>query len=128
MFRPAEDVFERPALHHLAAVHDDYFLGNVGDDTEVVGDQQHRHAEFVPKVDHQPQNLRLDRHVERGRRLVGDQQRGTADQRHRNHRPLAQSAGQLERVTAACALGSGNPTRRSISSVNSAACAPVTGR
>ena len=37
----------------------------------------------------QRQDLRLDRHVERGGRLVGDQQRRLARQRHRDHRRAA---------------------------------------
>ena len=100
VFRTTEDVVEGPALHHLAAIHDDNLFGHVGDDTEIVGDQQHGHIEFVLQVDHQPQDLRLNRHVESGRRLIRDEQRRTADQRHRDHCPLAQSAGQLKRVAA----------------------------
>ena len=47
---------------------------------------------------HQLQDLRLDGDVERGGRLVGDQQRRPADQRHGDHRPLAQPARQLEGI------------------------------
>ena len=46
----------------------------------------------------QRQDLRLDRHVERGRRLVGDQQRRAARQRHRDHHALAHAARQLVRI------------------------------
>ena len=64
------------------------------------------------------EDLRLDRHVERRRRLVGDQQRRAADQRHRDHRALPQAAGKLERVACRSArAGSGKPTSRSISAV-----------
>ncbi len=42
-------------------------------------------------------DLRLDRHVERRRRLVGDQDRRIARQRHRDHRPLPHPAGELMR-------------------------------
>ena len=35
----------------------------------------HRHAELALQIGQQPQDLRLDRHVERRGRLVGDQQR-----------------------------------------------------
>ena len=48
----------------------------LGDDAHVVRDEDHRHpvrlAELVEQVEH----LRLHGHVERGRRLVGDQQLG----------------------------------------------------
>ena len=44
------------------------------------------------------EHLGLDRHVERGRRLVGDQHVGVVRDRHRDHRPLAHAAGVLVRV------------------------------
>ena len=47
---------------------------------------------------HQLEDLRLHRHVERGRGLVGDEQLRVADQRHRDHRALAHAAGELVRV------------------------------
>jgi hypothetical protein len=50
-------------------------------------------------------DLRLDRHVERGRRLVGDQQAGLAGQRHRDHHALAHAARELVRVVLQAALG-----------------------
>ena len=45
-----------------------------GHDAEVVGDQHDAHAELGADVGDQFEHLRLDRHVERGGRLVGDQQ------------------------------------------------------
>ena len=47
---------------------------------------------------HQLEDLRLDRHVERGRRLVGDQQLRIAGERHRDHHALAHTARELVRV------------------------------
>ena len=47
---------------------------------------------------HQFEDLRLDRHVERGRRLVGDDQLRVAGDRDRDHDPLAHPARQLVRV------------------------------
>ena len=46
----------------------------------------------------QRQDLRLDRHVERRRRLVRDQQVGVARERHRDHHALAHAARELVRV------------------------------
>ena len=46
----------------------------------------------------QLEDLALDRHVERGGRLVGDQQLGLAGQRHRDHHALLLAARQLVRV------------------------------
>ena len=59
----------------------------------------------------QLEDLRLDRHVERGRRLVGDQELRLAGQRHRDHRALPHPAGELVRVVLqALSLALGIPT------------------
>ena len=52
----------------------------------------------------QLEDLGLDRHVERGRRLVGDEQARLAAQRHRDHRALAHAAAELVRVVVDPAL------------------------
>jgi hypothetical protein len=75
------------------------------DDAEVVGDEQDAHAQLGLQPAHQLEDLRLDRHVERGGRLVGDQQVGLAGQRHRDHHALAHAARQLVRVVVDAALG-----------------------
>ena len=54
----------------------------------------------VADLAQQREHLRLHRHVERGRRLVGDQQLGLERQAHRDHRPLLHAAGELVRVVA----------------------------
>ena len=51
------------------------------------------------------QDVRLDRHVERGRRLVGDQDVGLVGDRHRDHHPLALAARELVRIGAEPVLG-----------------------
>ncbi len=50
-------------------------------------------------------DLRLDRHVERGRRLVGDEHARVVRDRHRDHRALAHAARELVRVLVDTALG-----------------------
>ena len=55
------------------------------------------------------QDLGLYRHVERGGRLVGDQQRRAAYQRHRDHRALAQPPRELERIAVERLGGMGVP-------------------
>ena len=61
------------------AVHDEDAVGDVGDDAEVVGDQDHRQAPLAVELLEQAQDLRLDRDVERGGRLVGDQHSGSSE-------------------------------------------------
>ena len=50
------------------------------------------------RSDEHVQHLGLHHHVERGGRLVGDDQLGSAGQRHRDHHPLPLPAGELVRV------------------------------
>ncbi len=52
----------------------------------------------------QLEDLALDRHVERGGRLVGDQQLGLAGERHRDHHALLLAARQLVRMGRQAAL------------------------
>ena len=52
----------------------------------------------LPQALDQVEDLRLDGHVERGRRLVGDQQLGVAGERHGDHHALAHAARELVRV------------------------------
>jgi hypothetical protein len=84
-------------LDDAARIHDDDLVGDVGDDAEVVGDQDHRRVEVLLQPPDQLDDLRLDRDVERGRRLVGDQHVGIARKRHRDHRALSHPAGELVR-------------------------------
>ena len=53
----------------------------------------------------QRQDLRLDRDVERGGRLVGDQQVGLVGERHGDHHALALAAGELVRIGVEALLG-----------------------
>ena len=103
--RRGQQIGAAAALHHPAVIQHHDLVGHVGDDAEIVRDEQDRHAELGLELLHELQDLRLDRDVERGRRLVGDQQGRPAHQRHRDHRALAQSARQLERIGPEGALG-----------------------
>ena len=88
------------SLDDFAGIHHGHAVGDARDNAEIVRDEQERDAELALQVDQEPQDLRLDGDVERGRRLVGDQQRRAAHQRHGDHHALAQPAGQLVRILA----------------------------
>ena len=96
-------------------VHDDDAVGDVRHHAEVVRDQHDRHPEPRPQVLHHVEHARLDGHVERRRRLVGDQHLRLAGDRHRDHHPLAHAARELVRVLAQRASGAGMPTSSSSS-------------
>ena len=70
-----EQRIDRRRLDHAAGIHDHHVLRDLGDDAEIVRDEHHAHPELGLQAAQQVQHLRLDRHVERGRRLVGDEQR-----------------------------------------------------
>ena len=70
----------------------------LGDHAEIVRDQQHAHAQIALQVGEQLEDLRLNGHVERGGRLVGDQQLGLAGERDGDHHALAHAARQLVRI------------------------------
>ena len=64
---------------------------------KIVRDQQHGHAALALQRLQQLEDLRLDGDVERGGRLVGDQQVRLVGQRHGDHDALALTAGKLVR-------------------------------
>jgi len=94
----AENVVDGAAFHDLALVDDHDLVGQIGDDAEIMGDQQHRQAELLAQILDQFQNLRLHRNVQRRRRFIGDDEAGPAHQCHGDHRPLPEPARKLKRV------------------------------
>ena len=94
----AHHVARRPILDHLAHIHHRHLVRDLGDDAHIMGDEQDRHAKLVLKRPDQRQDLRLGGDVQRGGRLVGDQQRRVGCQRNGDHGALAHAARQLMRV------------------------------
>src|SRR6185295_2512163 len=79
-------------LDDAARVHHVDALGHARDDAKVVRDQDERGAELAGQVLQQIEDLRLNGHVQRGRRLVGEDELGVARERHRDHHALAHTA------------------------------------
>ncbi len=88
----------RPALDDRAAIHHHHARDVLGDDAEIVRNQDHRHAALRDKVGDQVEDLPLDRHIERGGRFVCDQHIGLAGQRHGDGDTLALATGELVRI------------------------------
>ena len=105
MLRRGEDVVRRAALDDLAVIHHAYPVGHLAHDAEIVGDEQHRHVEFGLELEQQVEDLRLDGDVERGGRLIGDEQVGLVGERHGDHHPLPLAARELVRIGVEPALG-----------------------
>ena len=88
----------RAALDAQALVHDVNAVGDAPDEAEIVRDEDDRQAKSLLQLPEQCQDAGLHRDIERGRRLVRDQQIGIERQCHRDHHPLALAARQLVRI------------------------------
>ena len=98
MRRLGEDLLARPLLDDPPRVHDREPAAHGGERREVVRDEEDGEPEVALEVLEQPQHLRLHHHVERRRRLVGDQQLRVARERERDQHALLLAAGELVRV------------------------------
>ncbi len=85
-------------LHRLAGIHDADAVAGLQHQPEIVGDEQHRGAALAPQLLDQLDDAGLDRDVERGGRLVEDEEAGPRHQRHRDHDALLLAAGELVRI------------------------------
>ena len=95
-------------LDDLAGVHDDDAVGELGDEAEVVRDEDDRGVRLLLRRLHDLDDLRLDRHVERGRRLVGDEHLGSFAIAIAIIAALPHPAGELVRVLVDALLGEGH--------------------
>ena len=119
MRRAARSSMHLPRVHHRDAAR------HLGDHAHVVRDEHQRHAALLLQRAQQVEDLRLDRHVERGGGLVGDQQPRIAGDRHRDHHALVHAAGQLVREVAQPAVRRGDAHQ--VEQLDADACAPPRG-
>jgi hypothetical protein len=69
-----------------------------GNKAEVMGDQQDRHLEFTRQLIDQVKHLLLRRDIERGCRLIRDQQLRLRSKRHSQHHALLLTAAHLRGI------------------------------
>ena len=98
MRRALEHIRDAAGLDQPSRIHHRYPVNELRHHAEVVRDQDHRHLELLLQRAEQVEDLRLDGHIQRGCRLVGQQQRRRACQRDRDHHALAHTAGELMRI------------------------------
>ena len=98
MLRIIENIVRRAVFDNLAGVHDGDLVAHIGNDAQIVCDHDDRHADLVLQIHHQFEDLRLDRHIERGGRFIRDEQLRFAGKGDGDHHPLAHTAGKLMRV------------------------------
>ena len=112
MQRPREHALGGAALDQARRIHHVHAVGVARDDAEIVRDDDDRDAEPARQVLHQLEDLRLDGDVERGGRLVGDEQLRIAGKPDRDHHALAHAAGELMRILVEPAFGIGDADER----------------
>ena len=93
-----EHLARRSLLDQLAGVQHADAVAHLRDHAEVVADEQQRRVELGAQRRDQVEHLGLDGRVERGRRLVEDQQRRLGGERHRDHDALEHAARELVRI------------------------------
>ena len=108
MLRVGKQLVDRRPLDDFAGIHHRDLVADFGDHAEIVGDQDDRRTTGGLQLAHQVEDLRLQGDVERGGRLVRDQEARVAGQRHRDHHALAHAAGKLVRVFVDPFVGRGN--------------------
>ena len=108
---PVEHVLDLAGLHRLAGIHDGDAVAGFEDEAEIVRHEDHRRAELLAEPLDQFDDAGLDRHVERGRRLVEQKQRRLRQQRHGDDDALLLAARKLVRVGPHHPLGIGQPHR-----------------
>jgi hypothetical protein len=84
MLRPVDDVGHRADLHDAPRVHDRDAIGGFRDHAHVVRHEHHGRAVVAAQALQERDDLRLDRDIEGGRRLVGDDELRVGRQRERN--------------------------------------------
>ena len=75
MQRIIEDVINGAFFDDAPCIHDNDFISEIGDNTEVVGDEHNCHPHLRLEFLHETQHLRLDRHIERGRGFICNEER-----------------------------------------------------
>ena len=96
--RRREDPGHRSGLDDATGIHDRNVVRRLRHHAEVMRDEDHGRAHLAAQPADQVQDLRLDGHVERRGRLVGDQELRFAGERHGDHHALAHAAGELVRI------------------------------
>ena len=105
MLRIFEDGFGFAGFHDLAPEHDSDAIAEAADDAEIVRDEDERHVELGAETAEFGEDLGLDRDIQRGGGLVGDEQAGTAGEGHGDHGALLHAAAELVRVIMHAFLG-----------------------
>ena len=87
-----EQIGHRGLFDHAPGIHDHHPIHAFGDQAQIMRDEDQRKVPLGAQIPHQRHDLRLHGHVERGCRLIRDDDGGGVRQGHADHRALAHSA------------------------------------
>ena len=106
-----DDGLDRSCFFDLAIVENDDMVGDLRDNRQIMCDIDGGGTFFLDHLLEGFQHLNLGGHVERGRRLVKNEQVRLAAQRHRRHQALQLSARHLVRIACSDVLRIGELQR-----------------
>ena len=109
VLRIREDLPRIRFLYDLTKVHDDHAVTGFQYDGQIMRDENDARARLLFQLRDEAQDLRLNGHIEGGRRLVRNQHGGFTDQSDRDHDALAHAAGQLVRILGKALFIGGDP-------------------
>ena len=92
MGRTIKDIVCRPLFDDDAGIHDVNAAAHLGDDAEIMGDEDDGHAQFSLEALEDIQNLGFGRHVEGRRRFVSKEEPRRTGQSHGDETALAHAA------------------------------------
>jgi len=87
--RRTHQILGRPDFDDTPQIHDGNALADMGDNTEIVRDEQDRKLLFCLDIGQKIDDLGPDRHIERRHRFVGNQHRRAQGKGPRNAKTLA---------------------------------------
>ena len=96
------------AFHNASGVHDIDVVAGLGDDGEVVGDEDDGGTQVLLAFADEVEDLLLDGDVEGGGGLVGDEKLGLGDEGHRDHDSLAHAAREFVGIAIDAGFGVGD--------------------
>ncbi len=95
-------------FNDASGIHDGDTISDLGNDTEIVSDEEKSEFHFAAELVEQFEDLFLHRDIESGGGLVSDEQFGIGRESHGDHDALAKSAGELMRKLPGADVGFGD--------------------
>ena len=99
-----KDLLSRTIFHDLAVIHNDDAVRNIADSLNIVRNKNHRETQLRLEVSEQVQDLRANRNVQCGSRLISNDCRWVQRKRACNCNTLTLTTRELTRKGAKCGM------------------------